>query len=194
MHGEIKVNTWQPFRADQVLSPDGFVWSARAGRFPMRISGFDRFSRGSGEMRWKLAGLIPVMTADGDDTTRSAAGRLAGESMLVPAGALAAGVQWDGAGGDDHHATATVGTGPFRHRVTVEVDESGALRSVSLPRWGDPDGGPHAEHVFGVSMDGSIEVSGQLVPRQLRAGWWFGTDRFAEGEFFRASIDHVELS
>ncbi len=43
-------------------------------------------------------------------------------------------------------------------------------------------------------MDGSIEVSGQQVPRQLRAGWWFGTDRFAEGEFFRATIDHVGLS
>ena len=46
MHGEIKVTKWMPFHADQVLSPDGFVWSARAGRFPMRISGFEWDSAG----------------------------------------------------------------------------------------------------------------------------------------------------
>lgn len=64
MHGEIKVTKWVPFHADQVLSPDGFVWSAHAGRFLMRISGFDRFSDGGDDqfdraMVVHLSGPLP---------------------------------------------------------------------------------------------------------------------------------------
>jgi hypothetical protein len=35
-------------------------------------------------MRWRLLGLIPVITAAGPDVTRSARGRLAGEIALLP--------------------------------------------------------------------------------------------------------------
>ncbi len=198
MHGEIKVSRWMPFTARQVLAPDGFIWAAVAGGFPMRISGFDRWSDGTGQMRWKLLGVVPVMTADGPDTDRSAAGRLAGETMLVPAGALGENVDWHGDDGEPDdgstgRATATVHAGGFTHRVTVEVDHDGALRSVSLPRWGDPDGEGHREEIFGVAMDGSLRVGGQVLPTELRASWWFGSDRQADGEFFRATLDSVQL-
>ncbi len=85
MHGEIRAGRWQLFSAVQVLaSPRGFVWAATAGRRPLRIRGFDRYSRSTGEMRWRLGGAVPVMSAAGDDITRSAAGRLASELVLVP--------------------------------------------------------------------------------------------------------------
>jgi hypothetical protein len=31
-------------------------------------------------------------------------------------------------------------------------------------------------------------ASGLTIPSVLRAGWWWGTDRQSEGEFFRAQI------
>jgi len=50
--------------------------------FGLPVVGYDRLSSGTAQMRWRLLGLLPVMTAAGPDITRSAAGRLAGE--LVP--------------------------------------------------------------------------------------------------------------
>jgi len=35
-------------------------------------------------MRWRLLDLIPVMSADGSDVVRSAAGRLASEIVMIP--------------------------------------------------------------------------------------------------------------
>lgn len=190
MHGTIKVGRWMRFTARQVLAPSGFVWAADAGRFPLRIRGFDRCTDGTGEMRWKLGGLVPVMTADDDNTYRSSAGRLAGEAMLLPGAALGDDIHWSPL--DDERAVATVATESFTHQVTVRIDDEGALRSVSLPRWGNPDRKAHREVTFGVEMGGELRAGGQVVPTSLNAGWWFGTDRWAEGEFFRATIDAVE--
>lgn len=189
MHGRIKVGPWLPFSAWQVIAPEGFVWAATAGRFPLRVGGFDRYSGGTGEMRWRLLGRIPILSASGPDVTRSAAGRLAGETMLLPTAAL--GLPWRP--DDDRRAIATVTTGPFRHEVTVEVDGAGALNAVTFPRWGNPDGEPHREHPFGVAFDGERAVDGCMLPAELRAGWWFGTDRWSDGEFFRAALDTVAL-
>lgn len=202
MHGNIRVSRWMPFTAQQVLAPEGFIWAADAGRFPMRIRGFDRFCDGTGEMRWKVARVLPVMASADDDTARSAAGRLAGETMLLPSGALGGNVSWHGGDhqgddddddGDDHHATATVVTGSFTHDVTVRIDDDGRLSTVTLPRWGNPDHAPHSEHLFGVEMSGERSVDGCLLPTALRAGWWYGSDRWAHGEFYRAEIDRAEL-
>ncbi len=187
MHGAIKLGRWQPFSARQVLTERGFIWGATAGRFPLRISGFDRYTAGTGQMRWKLFGVLPVMAAAGRDIDRSAAGRHAGETMVLPGGALADTVEWQP--GDHHHATATVTDGWYTHHVTVEIDDHGALRSVTLPRWGNPDKGPYAEHTFGVELGEERPFDGYLMPTRWRAGWWFGTDRWSEGEFFRATID-----
>jgi hypothetical protein len=191
MHGEIRVGRWLPFSAVQVLAPPrGSVWAASAGRRLLRFRGFDRYSRGEGQMRWKVLGAIPVMSAHDDDVTRSAAGRLAGESILVPAAALDPAVTWRAV--DDNHATADVRVGGLVHRVTVEVDDDGALRSVWLPRWGDAGGGAYAEQPFGVELDGEATFDGYTIPTRLRAGWGYGTDGWDDGVFVRATIDRAD--
>jgi hypothetical protein len=187
MHGQIRVGRWQPFSAVQVLAPpSGFVWAATAGRWPLRIRGFDRYSHATGEMRWRLLGAVPVMSASGDDVTRSAAGRLAGELVLVPAAALDPAVSWHAV--DAHHAAADVRIGDLVHRVTIDVDAPGALRSVWLPRWGNPDGGTFAEHPFGVEFGDPAVFDGYRIPTVLRAGWAYGSDAWPERVFFRATI------
>lgn len=191
MHGEIKLRKWRPFTAQQIIAPGGFIWAASAGRFPMQIRGFDRYTDGSGQMRWKLFNLIPVMSASDDDTTRSAAGRLAGETVLAPGAALADNVTWTP--GDDHLATATVVDGAYAHQVSVNIDDAGSLRSVWLPRWGSPDKQSYREHRFGVEMRGEQTFGGYTVPGEMSAGWWYGSDRWADGEFFRCTIDDAEF-
>jgi hypothetical protein len=85
MEGHIRLGRWLPFRAVQLHAPpDGYVWAARARLGPLRISGFHRFADGTGEMRWRLLGRIPVVNATGPDLGRSAAGRVALDAMLIP--------------------------------------------------------------------------------------------------------------
>lgn len=193
MHGEIKIGSWRPFEAAQVLAPwVGFVWAATAHLGPLRIKGFDRYEEGAGEMRWRIARLIPVLSRSGPDISRSGAGRLAAEVMLIPTAALGDEITWRAV--DDYTATAGVTVaGAPSHSVTIEIDDAGALRTIRLPRWGDPNKGAPQEHVFGVEVAAERSFGDITTLSRFSAGWWPGTDRWAEGEFFRAVIDEVEL-
>ena len=186
MHGEILVGRWRPFRAEQVLDPRvAFTWAATAGRGPLAIRGWDRYADGEGTMRWTVLG-VPVMRAAGPDVTRSAAGRLAGETILSPAGALDPSVTWT-PGPDDDHATFRIRVGAWDHDVAIAVDAHGGLTAVDLPRWGDPRGDGYALHGFHVRCEGGVTHMGVTVPGALHAGWRNpdGTVR----EFFRAAVD-----
>ncbi len=193
MHGEIKIGSWRPFEATQVLAPTvGFVWAAVTRLGPLRIKGFDRYFRGNGEMRWRAARFIPVLSRSGPDISHSAAGRLAGEVMLIPTGALSPGITWCPV--DDDTATAVVPVaGAPNHSVTIEVDDAGALRTIRLLRWGDPDGGPPREHLFGVEVEAEKVFDDVTTISRFSAGWWPGTGRWSEGEFVRAVIDDIQL-
>lgn len=170
-------------RARQLIVPGvGFVWAAVVGRFPLRVSGFDRFTGGEGEMHWKLAGLVPVMSSSGPDFDRSAAGRLAAEATLLAPSLLDDGITWTVL--DAERAVARIPVAGWRHEVTVTVDQDGGLREVSLPRWGSPDGGPFREGVFRVRMEGE-RCDGRIVmPAAFEAGW----DEDAQGAFMRCTV------
>jgi hypothetical protein len=57
-----------------------------------------------------------------------------------------------------------------------------------VERWGNPDGAPFGRYPFGVSVEVESEFSGITIPSVLRVGWWWGTERQAAGQFFRAQI------
>jgi hypothetical protein len=191
IHGEIRLGARQPFTALQRLTPlGGFVWAATARLFRLPIVGFDRYTRDSGQMRWRLLNLAPVMRAEGPDITRSAAGRHAGELLMyLPTAALDEAVYWQTV--DENRATAALAVGSKRFNVTITVTPSGALAELVLSRWGNPGGGPFAEHSFGASFRDEITFSGVTVPREVIAGWHYGSDRWPEGQFIRYTIDDV---
>ena len=55
-------------------------------------------------------------------------------------------------------------------------------------RWGNPNGEPFQRYPFGASVEQERAFAGITIPSALRAGWWWGTTRQEEGEFFRAQI------
>ncbi len=193
MHGEIFLGRWSPFTAVQRLSlTGGFVWAATARLLGLPIRGFDRWTRGSGEMRWRLFGVVPMASARGPDVTRSAAGRLAGELLVaLPTVALAPEVQWRPL--DDGRAVATVSAGPEAHDVTVEVGADGALTALGMRRWGPIARKTFAEQPFGATFDGDLASGGLRVPRQVTAGYGYGTDREATRRFIRWTVDDLRL-
>ena len=186
MRGQIRLDTWRPFTARQVLAPPrGFIWAATARLSGIPVIGFDRLSSGSGQMRWRLGGLIPVMSATGPDITRSAAGRLAGEMALVPTTFPAA--TWR-PGSDDDHVVVTWRIDGQDESAELHIGPDGRLLGVLMQRWGNPNGAPFGRYPFGVAIEAEQIFTGVTIGSVLRAGWWWGTDRQPEGEFFRAQI------
>jgi hypothetical protein len=186
MVGHIKIGAWRPFTATQVVAPRlGYIWAASARLFGIPVIGYDRLSGGTGEMRWRLLGLVPVVSTDGPDMVRSAAGRLASEIALIPTAFR--GATWTGGESPDT-AVASWGAGEEQERVELHLGPAGQLRSVLMQRWGNPDGRPFGRYPFGVTVDGERTEAGVTLPAAVRAGWWRGTDRQDAGEFFRARM------
>ncbi|MDQ1673467.1 MAG: hypothetical protein QOC98_2029 [Frankiaceae bacterium] len=189
MVGFIKIGAWRRFTATQIVAPGrGYIWAATARLLGVPVVGYDRLSGGTGEMRWRLLDLLPVVSAEGPDITRSAAGRLASEIALIPTGF--AGATWTG-GEDADTALATWGDGDQQERVELHLGPAGELREVLMQRWGNPSDSPFARYPFGVTVASERTDAGVTVPADFRAGWWWGTERQSEGEFFRARLTEV---
>jgi hypothetical protein len=182
MHGEIRLGRWRRFTARQVLTPGvGFVWAATARFFGLPVSGYDRYTAGVGEMRWRLLGAVPVLTAAGADVTRSAAGRLAAEAIFVPTTFDLA--SWtDGATPDVARRTWRVGDN--EDAVDLHVGFDGTLRAVTMQRWRQTGKAPAQRRPFGVTMLAEGRFAGLAIPVRF-AGWW---DTPGDGDFFRAEI------
>jgi hypothetical protein len=191
MRGRIKVGRWLPFRARQVESPHhGFVWAARAAGV---ITGSDRYVDGAGGMDWRLAGLVTLAHGEGPDVSRSAAGRAGAEAIWVPTALLPRfGVTWAAAGADQVTVRHLVGeTAVEAH---YRLDAGGRVVSLVFDRWGDPDrSGTFAWHPFGGEITGYRTFDGVTIPSAGRVGWFFGTDRWPGGEFFRYQITDLQL-
>lgn len=188
MSGEIRLGRWRPFTATEALVPDaGFVWAARTRLAGLPVRGFDSFAMGEGTVRWRLARLVRLATAAGSDITRSAADRLAAESVLLPTSLVAA--AWSNASDGNSAAFRRMGeqTG---NRATIEVAADGRLTAVSMRRWGRPIGKRYALHRFEVSFDGEYRLQGLTIPDRMTAAWILNGRRL---EFFRAALDSADV-
>jgi Family of unknown function (DUF6544) len=121
------------------------------------VTGFDRLSSGTGQMSWRVLGLVRVMTADGPDITRSAAGRLMAEIALVPTAFRA--VAWT-AGAYRDSAIATCQAGSGTEHAELRVGPDGRLLEVTLNRWGNPDGEPYGRYPFGMTTEAEATFAG----------------------------------
>lgn len=194
MTGSIKLGQgWYAFKAEQVLRWDrGFVWSARAQVKGLPVTGFDRLVDGEGAMRWRLLGLFTVMKADGPDIARAAAGRLHAEAVWLPAALLGADVSWIETA--PTHAVAVIDAHGERSTLDIAIDDTGAVRSCSVQRWGDMNTGRFSYHHFGGTAAAERTFDGVTIPVHLHVGWWFNTPRFEdEGEFFRCVLEDVRF-
>jgi hypothetical protein len=193
MRGTIRLGptrNWMPMTAREILSPPArFVWRATIGRGLLRLIRGDEYAEGSGRVRFSLWGIIPVVNRSGSDVSRSARGRLAGESCWVPASLLPQrGVQWEAV--DEESAQATITIHGETVTTTFFVSPEGRLQRSVLPRWGDQtEDGRFATIPFGCEVKAEQTYQGYTIPSEIGAGWWFGTDRYFES--FRARIENA---
>lgn len=195
MRGHIRLGRWIPFRAVQLQAPPaGFIWAARARWGPVWIGGYDRYGDALGEMRWRLFGRIPVMSATGPDINRSAAGRVALDALLVPTAWLQETVIWR-PGDDDNTVVAEWHVDDQTLPVTLTVGSDGALRSLTMSRWAQPSGHPWDEYPCGGILSDEEDFDGIKLSRTVRAGYFYGTGKWDSpaGEFFRAEITQARF-
>ena len=130
---------------------------------------------------WRLAGLVPVMHAEGPDVTRSAAGRAGGEAVWVPTALLPRfGVAWTAE--SDHRITARFTVDDVPIEINLLLDAQGRAVSFSFARWGDPDGsGEWGWHPFGGDVTEHRTFGGLTVPAAGRIGWFPGSAEWANG-------------
>jgi hypothetical protein len=192
MHGLIRLGRWRYFTAQQrIAPPERFLWAAQTRVAGLPVRGYDRYLDGAGEMRWRLLGAVPIMSGTGPDLSRSAAGRLAGEAVLVPT-AFASATWHRCADPDRVRAVWTVGE--LELPVQLHVGHHGELLEISMLRWGNPDGAPYGAYPFGVVVEQERRFDGVTIPSQFRASWWWETDRQAHGEFFRARVTSARFA
>ena len=68
------------------------------------------------------------------------------------------------------------------------------IGSATFERWGDPDEtGTWGPHPFGLDVTGDATFDGVTIPSAGRVGWFHGTNRWADGEFFRFEITEPRL-
>jgi hypothetical protein len=189
--GEIRVGRWWRYEACEVLAPPtDLIWSATTRIGPLSIEGSDRYVDAVGAMRWDASGRIPVLRANGDGTTRSAAGRLASETLLVPTFALAPWIEWEAINASRAVAQITIhGT---VHSVEAEFDD-GRLVTCSQPRWYQ-NRRRGRSRVFGVRFEGDTTHDGITMPTNWTAGWDWDGDDWRNGPFFRAHLEAVAFS
>jgi hypothetical protein len=193
MHGEIKLKKWYPFTAEQIIAWErGMIWQAAARMGWLSIRGSDSLLAGAGRMRWRLFGLVPVMSASGPDITRSAAGRVNIESVWLPSVLCRPDVAWECNDGSNLVSRFVAHGEPAE--IAYRLAATGAPKSVSMRRWGNPGGDSFRLTDFGGFVEEEKRFGGYTIPTRMRIGWYFGSDRFeTEGEFFRVCIDGAEF-
>jgi len=129
-----------------------------------------------------------VLAASGPDITRSAAGRIAAESVWLPSILCGTEVVWSAL--CSRHAHARFAIAGETVEPVFEIDDRGNIESIVIQRWGDPDGSGFGYHSFGGLVERRATFEGFTIPTCLRAGYHAGTERFEkDGEFIRITID-----
>jgi hypothetical protein len=194
MRGRIKlVRPWFDFGARQLLVAGvGFVWAPVVGGRLVRFVGADELGPDGARMEFRLHGRLPVVRASGPDVERSAAGRLAAETVAWLPQALApqSGATWRPRSDDRATVTLAGPSGPID--VDVTVDRTGRLTELGLQRWNDSSS-PPAPEPFGGVVSETVEASGVRVAGEGAVGWQYGTPSAAEAVFFRYRITRAEF-
>jgi uncharacterized protein DUF6544 len=197
MTGSIRLKPggkWLPFAARQILAPPrGFVWRAVVRSGLLRFSGADHYAAGSGAVDFWLWGVLPLVRAGGPDVSRSGRGRLAAEACWLPSSLLPSEwVRWRAVDAETSEALLDLDGEQIAVRFTA--DPGGRLTGVQTQRWGDQtDEKTFAPIPFGGHTKAERRFGDYTIPTEVSVGWWYGTERYARHEFFRATIHGAEF-
>jgi hypothetical protein len=165
---------WSPFTAEQRFSvrPPGFVWDARIRMAPLvAVRVRDSYLHGTGSMRGRAAGVLPVVDQTG--TPEIAAGalhRYLAEAVWFPTALLPGnGVTWEPI--DDRSARATLADGPTTVSLDFRFAESGEIVEAYTPARLRDVNGTGVPTPWLCSYRSYAEVEGMKIPSEGEVAW-----------------------
>jgi len=163
--------------AEETLAPlRGFVWTARAHMGGLRLRVRDHYFEQDGGVRVTLLGLVPLPSDSGPDVARSSRGRLVAEAVWCPTALIGPDVTWEAVDADRARFTLSVDGEAIP--VAVHIGPDGALRAVTLERWGDVGVSSFRPLPYGFAVEEEAAFEGVTIPVRLRGGWGYGTPRY----------------
>jgi hypothetical protein len=146
----------------------------------------DTYRDGAGSTDLRLFGRIPFMHSEDENTARAAAARAAAESIWVP-GMLLPGpsVCWHAE--SDELIVASLTVAPEAVQLRLRIDDAGAVRSLSVMRWGNVGRKDFGYIPFGGDVHAERRFGSLMLPSEITVGWWYGTPRYEP--FFDMRID-----
>jgi hypothetical protein len=185
MTGRIKLGLWVPFTARQDCDGSSFMWRARVPRGVPFLTVTDTYGAGRGSIDGRLLGAIRMFRSDDQNIVRSAAGRAATEGIVAPIGLLPSPTRvWRAE--RDNQIIVDLVLPPERPSLHLTIDDTGAVQSVNLRRWGDAGQSTFDYLPFGGDVLAEKRFGDFVLPSRLRVGWLHGTARFSP--FFEAEI------
>jgi hypothetical protein len=195
MHGEFFFNDWYPFTAEEVLTADGqMVWSATFFMAGVPVVGGERFVAGQGGSAWKLLQWLPLHQLTDSNASRSIANRMHADLAAWLPTALLQTKMADFSPSFERKQPVAITSGNNQATyLTVTTRQNQTVKSITFPRWGNPDQTLWREVDFGIMVEEEKLFQGHRVPARIRAGWFWDTKQYEEsGEILRAEIDSIE--
>jgi hypothetical protein len=136
MKGRIKVGFWLPFTARQECDASSFICRAQVPRHVPILTVTDCYDDARGTIDGRLFGAVRMFHFDDQNIVRAAAARAATEGIFAPIGLLPSpACIWHAE--SDSEIIVDLALAPERLSLHLTIDDTGALQSVSLQRWGN---------------------------------------------------------
>jgi hypothetical protein len=179
---------WMPMVAEETYTtdPPSLTWKARfkvAGLPLLRAR--DRYEGGQGHMFGKLAGLITIFDARGDELDQATMIRYLNEIMWFPTAFLGENITWQEV--DDESAEVTFSDGGKSVSGRMFFDQVGRLTNFSALRYREMEG-EYSLDPWSTPMTGYGVLAGLNLPLRGQAVW-----NLPAGDLVYAELEVTEV-
>jgi hypothetical protein len=182
---------WMRFHAteDFQVRSVAFSWRARFTGPLCVLSAVDEYAAGTGRLRVRLLGLVPVVSAGGPATARAQAQRYLSELFWAPhAIAVNPELRWRELGDHAVEVTTMVAGSPVALRI--DFDDLGDIRTVSTPARARLIAATAVDTAWAGRVNDFATVGGIRVPTQAEVGWDLPDGPFI---YWQGRITDIEL-
>lgn len=192
--GELRLKadqSWLKAESQQyfTIKNPAFIWKVDVDMFPLvSIVGRDRFVEGEGKMLIKLASVIPVVDAKGDEIDQGTMIRFLSEMIWFPSAALNDYIEWEQI--DETTARARFEYNGHIVEGDFNIDQQGRVAQFTAKRYRE-DGGQYSLDTWTVRMGAYKEFDGYVIPSEGTVIWELDTGDF---EWYRLTIEDIEYN
>ncbi|MEZ0077401.1 hypothetical protein ABH927_006787 [Planotetraspora sp. GP83] len=164
---------WMGFHAteDFQVRSVAFSWRARFTGPLSVLTAVDEYAAGTGRLRVRLLGVVPVVSASGPATARAQAQRYLSELFWAPHAMVAnPDLRWRELGGDPAvEVTTMVAGSPVE--VRIDFDDVGDISTVSTPARSRLIAGDAVDTAWAGRVADFTTIGGIRIPTRAEVGW-----------------------